>query len=30
VPAETDMSQIFLFDWREKWAPGGPPPAKAD
>lgn len=29
VPAETDMSQIFLFDWRTKWAPGGPPP-KAD
>lgn len=27
--AETDKSQIFLFDWREKWAPGGPP-AKAD
>lgn len=26
VAAETDMSQIFLFDWREKWAPGGPPP----
>ncbi|MDP9607205.1 UNVERIFIED_ORG: catechol 2,3-dioxygenase-like lactoylglutathione lyase family enzyme [Variovorax paradoxus] len=26
VPAETDMSQVFLFDWREKWAPGGPPP----
>jgi len=26
VPAETDMSQIFLFDWRTKWAPGGPPP----
>jgi len=24
--AETDKSQIFLFDWREKWAPGGPPP----
>ena len=29
VPAETDMSQIFLFDWREKWAPGGPPPKMA-
>ncbi|MGJ7542448.1 VOC family protein [Variovorax sp. LT1R16] len=26
--AETDRSQIFLFDWREKWAPNGPQPKK--
>jgi len=23
-----DNSQIFLFQYREKWAPGGPPPGK--
>jgi len=23
-----DASQIFLFQYREKWAPGGPPPGK--
>lgn len=25
APAIVDNSQIFLFDWREKWAPGGKP-----
>ena len=31
APMHVDNSQIFLFQWREKWAPaGGPPPgAKA-
>ncbi|MCG4454913.1 VOC family protein [Pseudomonas sp. MMS21-TM103] len=24
APAIVDNSQIFLFNWREKWAPGGP------
>jgi catechol 2,3-dioxygenase-like lactoylglutathione lyase family enzyme len=24
--AQADRSQIFLFHWRETWAPGGPPP----
>jgi catechol 2,3-dioxygenase-like lactoylglutathione lyase family enzyme len=24
--AAADNSQIFLFHWRETWAPGGPPP----
>ena len=23
-----DASQLFLFQSREKWAPGGPPPGK--
>lgn len=26
--SEADTSQIFLFQYREKWAPGGPPPGK--
>ena len=26
APMEVDNSQIFLFQHREKWAPGGPPP----
>lgn len=24
--AQADRSQIFLFHWRDTWAPGGPPP----
>jgi catechol 2,3-dioxygenase-like lactoylglutathione lyase family enzyme len=27
VPMSADASQLFLFQSREKWAPGGPPPA---
>lgn len=27
APGIVDNSQIFLFHWREQWAPGGPPPA---
>ena len=23
-----DNSQVFLLEYREKWAPGGPPPGK--
>ena len=26
VPMSADASQLFLFQHREKWAPGGPPP----
>jgi catechol 2,3-dioxygenase-like lactoylglutathione lyase family enzyme len=26
VPMSADASQLFLFQGREKWAPGGPPP----
>lgn len=26
APMQVDYSQIFLFQLREKWAPGGPPP----
>jgi catechol 2,3-dioxygenase-like lactoylglutathione lyase family enzyme len=26
APMQVDYSQIFLFQHREKWAPGGPPP----
>lgn len=29
VPPGADNSQHFLFAWREKWAPGGPPPPGA-
>lgn len=29
APAGADASQLFLFQHREKWAPGGPPPAGA-
>jgi hypothetical protein len=25
VPMSADASQLFLFQHREKWAPGGPP-----
>ncbi|MCC8393586.1 VOC family protein [Paraburkholderia sp. MMS20-SJTR3] len=27
APMSADASQLFLFQHREKWAPGGPPPA---
>jgi catechol 2,3-dioxygenase-like lactoylglutathione lyase family enzyme len=27
TPMGADASQAFLFQYREKWAPGGPPPA---
>jgi hypothetical protein len=27
VPMSADASQLFLFQHRDKWAPGGPPPA---
>lgn len=27
APMGADASQVFLFEAREKWAPGGPPPA---
>jgi hypothetical protein len=31
APMGADASQLFLFQHREKWAPGAPPPApKAD
>lgn len=26
VPMDADASQLFLFERRDKWAPGGPPP----
>jgi catechol 2,3-dioxygenase-like lactoylglutathione lyase family enzyme len=29
VPMSADASQLFLFQHREKWAPGGPPPGAA-
>jgi hypothetical protein len=29
VPMGADASQLFLFQHREKWAPGGPPPGGA-
>jgi hypothetical protein len=29
MPMGADASQYFLFQYREKWAPGGPPPAGA-
>lgn len=29
APMGADASQLFLFQHREKWAPGGPPPAAA-
>jgi catechol 2,3-dioxygenase-like lactoylglutathione lyase family enzyme len=29
VPMGADASQLFLFQYREKWAPGGPPPGAA-
>jgi len=28
APMNADTSQLFLFQQRDKWAPGGPPPAK--
>jgi hypothetical protein len=30
VPMGADASQVFLFQFREKWAPGGPPPGAKD
>jgi len=30
VPMSPDASQLFLFQHREKWAPGGPPPGGVD
>jgi len=29
VPMSADASQLFLFQARDKWAPGGPPPGAA-
>jgi catechol 2,3-dioxygenase-like lactoylglutathione lyase family enzyme len=29
VPMDADASQLFLFERRDKWAPGGPPPGAA-
>ncbi|KRB93530.1 VOC family protein [Noviherbaspirillum sp. Root189] len=29
APSTADISQLFLFERREKWAPGGPPPGAA-
>jgi catechol 2,3-dioxygenase-like lactoylglutathione lyase family enzyme len=29
VPMSADASQLFLFQTRDKWAPGGPPPGGA-
>jgi catechol 2,3-dioxygenase-like lactoylglutathione lyase family enzyme len=29
VPMSADSSQLFLFQTRDKWAPGGPPPGAA-
>ncbi|MBV8623662.1 MAG: VOC family protein [Herbaspirillum sp.] len=29
APMGADASQLFLFQYREKWAPGGPPPPGA-
>ena len=29
VPMGADASQLFLFQYREKWAPSGPPPPGA-
>jgi hypothetical protein len=28
-PMNADASQLFLFQQRDKWAPGGPPPGAA-
>ena len=30
APMVVDNSQVFLFEWREKFAPGGPPPSAAN
>lgn len=30
APMGADVSQLFLFQFREKWAPGGPPPGGKD
>jgi Glyoxalase/Bleomycin resistance protein/Dioxygenase superfamily len=30
APMGSDTSQLFLFQQRDKWAPGGPPPAPTD
>ena len=30
APMGADASQVFLFQFREKWAPGGPPPDAKD
>lgn len=30
APMSADASQLFLFQHRRKWAPGGPPPSAAD
>ena len=30
APMGADASQLFLFQHREKWAPGGPPPATSE
>lgn len=29
IPMDADASQLFLFERRDKWAPGGPPPGAA-
>jgi hypothetical protein len=29
APMGADASQMFLFEKRDKWAPGGPPPGAA-
>jgi hypothetical protein len=29
APMSADASQLFLFQQRDKWAPGGPPPGAA-
>jgi catechol 2,3-dioxygenase-like lactoylglutathione lyase family enzyme len=29
IPVDADASQLFLFERRDKWAPGGPPPGAA-
>jgi catechol 2,3-dioxygenase-like lactoylglutathione lyase family enzyme len=29
IPMSADASQLFLFERRDKWAPGGPPPGAA-
>jgi catechol 2,3-dioxygenase-like lactoylglutathione lyase family enzyme len=29
IPMSADASQLFLFQQRDKWAPGGPPPGAA-
>ena len=28
APPGADNSQVFLLNYAEKWAPGGPPPPK--